>query len=131
MPEALKDYQTISTEKKLQRQSKIPKEWLLPSEKYHGATNFMEVPVTCGILSDLECKITSDHDATALLEKLQEGTWSAEQVTVAFCKRAAIAQQLVCSAHDLAESQSSLTIATDELLDGDFFRPGNPASTRT
>lgn len=96
MPEVLKDYQAISTAKKLQRQSKIPKEWLLPSDRYHAATNIMEVPAICGILSDVECEITSDFDATALLEKLKDGVWSAEQVTVAFCKRAAIAQQLVC-----------------------------------
>ncbi len=96
MAKALKDYQTISAEKKLQRQSKIPKEWLLPSVKYHGATNFMEVSTTCGVLSDVECQITSDFDVTALLEKLRDGVWSAEQVTVSFCKRAAFAQQLVC-----------------------------------
>ena len=55
----------------------------------------MEVPLTCGILSETELKITSDYDATALLEKLRSGVWSVEEVTVAFCKRAAIAQQLV------------------------------------
>lgn len=94
MTEVLKDYQTISAEKRLQRQSKIPKEWLLP-KSYHGATNFIDVPLTCGVLSDAECNITSNFDATALLEKLKSGEWSAEQVTVAFCKRAAIAHQLV------------------------------------
>jgi amidase len=88
------NYQTISAEKKLQQQGKIPKEWLLP-ESYHGAINLMDVPLTCGVLSDLEYKITSDFDATALLEKLNTGEWSAEQITVAFCKRAAIAHQLV------------------------------------
>jgi amidase len=55
----------------------------------------MEVPVTCGVLSEIECDITSNYDATALLEKLRVGFWTVEQVTVAFCKRAAIAQQLV------------------------------------
>ncbi|KAI9733798.1 MAG: hypothetical protein M1818_007065 [Claussenomyces sp. TS43310] len=94
MPEIVKDYRTIATEKKVQQQSKIPEEWLLPVGKYDGASNFMDVPVTCGILNQLECDITSNYDATALLEKLKPGVWSAEQVTVAFCKRAAIAQQL-------------------------------------
>ncbi|KAJ4375772.1 hypothetical protein N0V83_001049 [Neocucurbitaria cava] len=93
MSEGRKDYQTISIEKRLQQQSKIPKEWILP-KSYHGATNFMQVPSTCGILSDVECNITSNFDATALLEKLKSGEWSAEQVTTAFCKRAAIAHQL-------------------------------------
>lgn len=95
MSHVFKNYKTIAVEKQLERQSKIPEEWLLPSNQYHGATNVMQVPRTCGILSDIECQITSDFDATALLEKLKDGVWSAELVTVAFCKRAAIAQQLV------------------------------------
>lgn len=95
MSHVFKNYKTIAVEKQSERQSKIPKAWLLPSNQYHGATNVMEVPRTCGILSDIECQITSDFDATGLLEKLKDEVWSAEQVTVAFCKRAAIAQQLV------------------------------------
>lgn len=95
MKEHTADYRTISASKRVQRQSKIPKEWLL-TETYHDTTDFMDVPSECGILDDVECKITSDYDATAILEKLQAGEWSAEQVTVAFCKRAAIAHQLVC-----------------------------------
>jgi len=95
MGSVLRDYKTIAAEKKLQRSSKIPKSWLIPSSKLHGISNFLEVPITCGILTSLEVEITSKYDATALVEKLKEGVWSVEQVTVAFCKRAAIAQQLV------------------------------------
>ncbi|EMR64716.1 putative general amidase-b protein [Eutypa lata UCREL1] len=54
----------------------------------------MDVPLTCGLLNETESRITSDYDATALLEKLKAGVWSAEQATMAFCKRAAIAHQL-------------------------------------
>ncbi|KAJ4349961.1 uncharacterized protein N0V89_008582 [Didymosphaeria variabile] len=93
MPAVGRNYHTIAAEKQRQRQSKVPKEWLL-SETYHGITNLMEVPLTCGILSEEERLITSNHDATSLLEKLKSGSWSAEQVTIAFCKRAAIAHQL-------------------------------------
>lgn len=95
MQEPTLNYHTIAASKILQRQSKIPKEWLLLAN-YHGTTDFMEVPSICGILDDVECKITSNHHATDILEKLRGGEWSAEQVTVAFCKRAAIAHQLVC-----------------------------------
>jgi len=95
MPSTLRDYRTIAAEKRLQRSNKTPKEWLLDPETFRDATNVLHVPTTCGVLSDVECRITSDHDATALLEKLKAGVWSAEQVTVAFCKTAAIAQQLV------------------------------------
>jgi amidase len=95
MSSVTKNYQHIAAEKKLQQSSKILKDWLIPPETCQSATNVMSVPITCGILSDVECNITSDYDATALLEKLKAGVWSAEQVTIAFCKRAAIAQQLV------------------------------------
>jgi amidase len=95
MDSSLKDYKVIAAEKQLQRSSKIPKSWLIPSSKHYDLSNLLEVPVTCGILTSLEVEITSKYDATALVDKLKDGVWSVEQVTVAFCKRAAIAQQLV------------------------------------
>lgn len=50
---------------------------------------------SCGLLSDRELEITDAEDCTAILEKIHSKEWSAYEVTVAFCKRAAIAQQLV------------------------------------
>jgi amidase len=47
------------------------------------------------ILSSIELEMTTTKDATALLERIHSGKWSAEAVAVAFCKRAAMAQQLV------------------------------------
>lgn len=52
------------------------------------------IPAASSILSPEEIDITI-KDATAILEKIHTGVWSAEQVCLAFCKRAAIAQQLV------------------------------------
>ncbi len=91
----MKHYQTIAAEKKAQQWAKIPTDWRLPTEAFHDSNNVMDIPLTCGLLNETEARITSDYDATALLEKLKAGVWSVEQVTVAFCKRAAIAQQLV------------------------------------
>jgi amidase len=48
----------------------------------------------CGILSDEELDITS-RDATDIVNAVRNMYWSAEKVCLAFCKRAAIAQQLV------------------------------------
>lgn len=90
----IKNYQAIAAEKRVQQWDKIPKDWRVPTERFHNATNVMDIPLTCGVLNETESRITSDYDATALLEKLKAGVWSAEQVTIAFCKRAAIAQQL-------------------------------------
>lgn len=97
MSSVMRDYQIIAREKKVQQWDKIPKDWRISVESFQDATNVMDIPVTCGLLNDTERKITSDNDATALLEKIKAGVWSVEQVTVAFCKRAAIAQQLVSS----------------------------------
>lgn len=95
MVSEMKPYQIISAKKKAQQQDNIPKDWQIPTETFRNATNVMDVPLACGLLNETESSITSDYDATALLEKLKAGVWSVEQVTVAFCKRAAIAHQLV------------------------------------
>jgi amidase len=95
MSSALRDYQIIAAEKRQQRSDKIPTAWLIAPEKFRNTNNVMDVPVTCGILTDVKREITSNYDATALLGKLEQEVWSVEQVTTAFCKRAAIAQQLV------------------------------------
>lgn len=55
----------------------------------------MDVPTSCGVLSPEEVRITSDYDAVSLVEEVAKGRYTAEAVTVAFCKRAAIAHQLV------------------------------------
>lgn len=95
MASQMKNYKVIAAAKKAQQQDKIPPSWQISAEKFQDATNVMDVPLSCGLLDETEAKITSDYDATALLEKLKARVWSAEQVTVAFCKRAAIAHQLV------------------------------------
>jgi amidase len=56
--------------------------------------NVMDLPYTCGIMSKEELELT-DKDATELLELLASGKVKSYDVTLAFCKRAAIAQQLV------------------------------------
>lgn len=89
------DWKEIAKSKQAERLSKIPKEWRIPEHLYKGKTNVIDIPTTCGILTAQEVHITTDFDATGLLEKLRLGKFSSEEVTVAFCKRAAIAQQLV------------------------------------
>ena len=57
--------------------------------------NVLDVPATCGILSSKKIEITGNWDAVALIEKLGKGELASLEVTTAFCKRAAIAQQLI------------------------------------
>lgn len=54
-----------------------------------------QVFASVNILSDEELKITTVKDATLLLEQIHDGKLSAEKVALAFCKRAAVAQQLI------------------------------------
>ncbi|KIX07405.1 uncharacterized protein Z518_02058 [Rhinocladiella mackenziei CBS 650.93] len=75
--------------------SKIPPEWVLPDMRTTRPRNIMPIFKTCGVLTDRELEITEVEDAVTLLEKLHSKTWSSLDVTVAFCKRAAVAQQLI------------------------------------
>lgn len=75
----------------------IPKAWLLPSDILSTVSQDSPQNVIwfkCGILTDEEIDITENYDATDLLAKLASRELTSVAVTTAFCKRAAIAQQL-------------------------------------
>lgn len=93
----MKDYKILSAKKKAQQESRIPQEWRIDKDSFQDDLHVMSVPETSGILSGLDIRITTVADATALAVEIRAGTWSVEQVTIAFCKRAAIAHQLVRS----------------------------------
>lgn len=88
-----------------QCQSQIPEEWRLPSELTQDLVHPLEtskndlielgVARRSGILTAKEVQITEEHDVQQLLKALAAGKLTAFEVAVAFCKRAAIAQQLV------------------------------------
>lgn len=82
--------------KQAERERSIPAEWRIPASRLTTEKkNLLDVPATCGILTEEEIKITSEFNAIELLEQIKSGKLSSEAVTIAFCKRAAIAQQLV------------------------------------
>jgi hypothetical protein len=97
---AVQDWEAIGKEKRAQAAEKIPKAWRLDA-KYTAnisetaSNNVLGVPGECGLLTSKQLDITENYDATALLEKLHSGAFSAFEVTEAFCIRAAIAQQVV------------------------------------
>lgn len=92
------DWQELVARKRNKCQQKTPKEWILPTEFLNVTPHPLEydIPRRCGILSSLELDITENYTATQLIAKLAVGNVSSLDVTTAFCKRAAIAQQLVC-----------------------------------
>lgn len=82
------------------RDAQIPQELLLSNIPgfHHPKPGSTILPIieSCGLLTPAELDITNlSHDATWLIEQLSTKSLSAVQVTQAFCKRAAIAQQLV------------------------------------
>lgn len=91
-----KTYIDISRAKCEQRDRLIRNEWKI-SKKLALGDNVLEVPETCGILTDREVAITQANDAVDIVEKIRKQEYTAEEVALAFCKRAAIAQQLVTS----------------------------------
>jgi amidase len=74
----------------------IPNDWIIPDavkppESQLDVTDF---PEKSGFFTNQDLEITS-KSATELLQKLHSGEWTSLAVTSAFCKRAAVAQQLV------------------------------------
>lgn len=71
-------------------------EWTLPPSLISTLpTNIIPIIRESGILTPTELEITEAPDACEVLAKTKSKQWSAKEVTIAFCKRAAIAHQLV------------------------------------
>lgn len=90
---AAEQWAKVAADKRAARDALIPKEWLVEPVA-DDVLNVMDVPTTSGVLSADELEIT-EADAPTLIKKMIEKELTSEAVTVAFCKRAAIAQQLV------------------------------------
>lgn len=74
----------------------IPEQWKLSKEILdHPPCNSTIVPAQCGILSALDLEITEIDQLEVLAARIACGQYTGMQVTEAFCKRAAIAHQLV------------------------------------
>ncbi len=96
----IQNWEHLANKKVAERDSKIPPEWRLPThilDKINPKSplNVLDVPEKCGLLSHRELEITGKYDAVALLEKMSRKELTSFEVTLAFCKRAAIAQQVV------------------------------------
>ncbi|KAF3907432.1 Acetamidase [Orbilia brochopaga] len=88
-------YLDICRRKQAAQQALIPAEWRLKSLPDDSVADVRGIPRTCGILTDREVEITETFDAVELAEKIHRRTYSCYEVALAFCKRAAIAQQLL------------------------------------
>lgn len=91
-----RSWEIMAAEKRASTHSKIPREWLLDKatlEKASAERN-LTGPFIESCLTDAEKALTK-LSATSLLSEIQHRTYSALEVTKAFCKRTAIAQQIV------------------------------------
>ncbi|GAB1216663.1 hypothetical protein ATERTT37_005881 [Aspergillus terreus] len=96
---APEDWRILVAQKRKQLYQQIPTDWRL-SEAFisslpkDGRLIEADVARRSGILSDGEVDITENYSAAQLLQKLARGDLTSLAVATAFCKRAAIAQQL-------------------------------------
>ena len=86
------------------------------------ARNVITIPDCCGVLTQQEIEITSISSATKLLEDIRNRVFTAVEVTTAFCKRASIAHQLVCTYPYQAPNKTTLgsLSCTRDLLTANF-----------
>lgn len=99
------DWETRAAEKRQRLHDAIPEDWRLNSELLselktpleESDNNVLELGFCkrSGILSEKELDITESYNVSELLEALAGGKLTALEVTTAFCKRAAIAHQLL------------------------------------
>ncbi|KAH8668255.1 general amidase-like protein [Tricladium varicosporioides] len=114
-------WKAIRDRKLTERSSRIPPSWRLSSPPSPNTLDVRSIPRSCGILTPHELEITERFDATSLAEAIRSKSLTAEQVTVAFCKRAAIAQQ-VCNC--LTEIFFDKAIERAKWLDQEYQRTG-------
>lgn len=86
-------WEEVASRRREEITSAIPPEYLVPRNLLQNE-NLVDLPYKCGILSPHELSITS-LSATELLRLIHNETYTAVEVTTAFCKRAAIAHQAV------------------------------------
>ncbi|KAF1918102.1 amidase signature domain-containing protein [Ampelomyces quisqualis] len=122
------DWQELAKSKRESAFARIPTDWILPTtltSQYTETTglNVLDVPRTCGLLTEQELAITEDHDATALVELMSTGKLKSVDVVTAFCKRAAIAQQCV---NCLTEIMFDQALARARECDNYLEKEGKP-----
>jgi amidase len=90
------NWEKIAEAKRAALAESIPREYRIPQQQLppESQLDVTTWPKESGWFSSEELEIT-DSTASQILQKLASKTWSSENVTRAFCKRAAAAQQLV------------------------------------
>ncbi|KAG2187198.1 hypothetical protein INT44_004870 [Umbelopsis vinacea] len=111
-------WQQRATAAQERREKQLPDEYRIPKDKMPDASvkNVMNFPQESGLFSTEELEIT-ELSVPALLKAIEDKKWTAVQVTKAYCKRAAYAQQLL---NCLSEMVFDRAIAEAQELD-DYY----------
>ncbi|KAG6005574.1 hypothetical protein E4U21_007833 [Claviceps maximensis] len=122
------DWRALVSQKRKQVDSQIPRAWrldnaLLTSTLNSGKLLEADIPRRSGILTQQEIEITEQYSAEQLLRRLARAELTSLAVTTAFCKRAAIAQQLSSC---LTEHFFDRALARARYLDEYLSREGKP-----
>ncbi|QDS74838.1 hypothetical protein FKW77_002861 [Venturia effusa] len=117
-------WEEIAQKKRAELAYTIPNEWRIPDDikPPDSQLDVTSFPEQSGWFTPKELEITS-ASATDILAKTTTGQWTAEEVTLAFCKRASAAQQLT---NCLSETLFQQAIATSKALDAHFKQTGKP-----
>ncbi|BEI86477.1 hypothetical protein CcaverHIS002_0607640 [Cutaneotrichosporon cavernicola] len=114
------NWEDISKAKIATREAKIPAAWRISAPAKN--LNVMDVPRSCGILTARELEIT-ETPAVDLVDAMVGRKYTSEEVTTAFCKRAAIAHQVT---NCLTEIMFDEGIAQARTIDEEYKRTGKP-----
>jgi len=89
-------WQEIASTKRSSLLATIPPQWLIPTELMPSDSfqNITTFPNQSGFLTPEEVQITASS-ASDIVHYISTHVWTAEKVTLAFCKAAAVAHQLV------------------------------------
>ncbi|KAJ4258375.1 hypothetical protein NW757_002942 [Fusarium falciforme] len=122
------DWNALIQAKRAARDSRIPAEWRLDSSitgqaRRDNPISAFDLLNQTNLLTKRERGITEKYDATSLLAQLASGALSSFEVTMAFCKRAAIAQQLI---NPLTEIFFDKALERAKELDAYLAREGKP-----
>ncbi len=98
----VKDWKDLVAQKRTETTKALPQEWRLSSSildtiSASADISVLDVPAKCGLLTEKELDITENYDAVDLIAKMAAKELSSLDVTTAFCKRAAVAHQVVCA----------------------------------
>ncbi|KXG53696.1 Amidase [Penicillium griseofulvum] len=122
------NWQDLVAAKRHECEQKIPRDWLLSADQLALVQETpclldIDIPRRSGLLSEVELDLTENYTASQLLVKLASGQASSLAVTTAFCKRAAIAQQILSC---LTETFFPQALERAKYLDDYLQKEGKP-----